>query len=485
MTFKDRIPAYALCLLLAVQCLSSFGAKEQPNFIFIMSDDQGWGDLGSYGHPSLRTPQLDQLAKEGMIFTQFYTSASICTPTRAGFMTGQFPARVGVHSQISTAEKMQELDSAVYLDPKYPMLPRALQGVGYHTMHIGKWHLSPWLHRDPILPRPDAYGFTEYLTPYLNWPETKYGKNWAQPTHRARSSELFVDQAIQYIEKREQDKTPFYLQVWLLDPHVPLIPESDQMRHYDDLRVKQPYIDNPDADPTRIYSNVLSEMDAQLGRLFESVRNSGLAENTFIIFTSDNGAATPSSYDYYVGTGSNGPFRGEKGSLYEGGFRVPLIVWRPGHVPAGKVDRESISSLVDFFPTMAALGQAATPANLDGVDIQKVWEGSPMVNRPPLFWEWRYNQPRTWQNRSPMLAVRDGDWKLLMNPDDSRVELFNLRLDPMENGNMAEQQPQIVSRLRKELLEFHQSLPGEVFDKQAGNVSHPLIGKPGSNSKMN
>lgn len=447
-------------------------AADRPNFIFIMTDDQGWGDLGCYGHPVLRTPNVDRLAREGTRFTQFYVPAAICSPSRAGMMTGRFPARIGFHSQISTAKMMRELDSAEFLDPKYPMLPRALQQAGYHTMHIGKWHLSEWLHQNPDLPRPDAYGFSEYLLPYLNWPATKYGPTWQQKTHRCRASELFVDEAIHYLDRHENSDQPFFMQVWMVDPHVPLIPEKDQMRHYDDIHVKQPYNDNPDDDPARIYWNVLTEMDEQLGRLFDRVRTSGLAENTYVIFTSDNGAPSPLSYDYCVGAGSNGPFRGEKGTLYEGGFRVPFIIWKPGTVPAGRVDNDSVTSLIDFFPTLCALGGAALPGDLDGEDISSAWVGKPFEREKMLMWEWRYGQPRYLLNRSPMLAVRDGDWKLLINPDRSRVELYHIPDDPTETMNLAASNPEVVARLEKQVVQFHKGLPGKVIDKNAGHAGY-------------
>jgi N-acetylgalactosamine-6-sulfatase len=458
--------------LLAPLC--GLATKEnKPNFIFIMTDDQGWGDLGCYGHPVLRTPHLDRLAKEGSLFTQFYAPASICSPTRAGVMTGQFPGRVGFHSQVSTEAMMKQLDASDVLDPKYAMLPRSLQQAGYHTMHIGKWHLSEWLHKNPQLPRPDAYGFSEYLLPYLNWPACKYGEKWSQKTHRCRSSELFVDEAINYVDRREQDGRPFFLNIWLVDPHTPLLPEKDQMRHYDDLKVKQPYDDNTDDDPYRIYWNVLTEMDKQLGRLFERIRRSGLSENTYIIFSSDNGAPNPLSYNYYVGVGSNGPLRGEKANMYEGGFRVPFIIWRPGTVPAARVDNDSVTSMIDFFPTMCALGGAELPGGLDGIDVQSVWHGQAMEERPAsLMWEWRYGQPQGWLNRSPMLAIREGDWKLLVNPDGSRKELYNIPLDPSETANVAASHPEIAGRLAAKVIDYHKSLPGKVVDPNGGKVGY-------------
>ncbi len=449
--------------------------SKRPNFIVIMADDQGWGDLGCYGHPTLRTPKIDKLAKEGTLFTNFYCNAAICSPTRTAMMTGQFPARVKMHSQISTKERMKSLGSAHYLDTKYPMLPRLLQNSGYHTMHIGKWHLSVWQHRNPDVPRPDQYGFDEYLLPYLNWPETKYGEKWSQKTHRARSTELFVDESVNYLNERKKADKPFFLQLWLLDPHVPLIPDEDQMNHYDDIKTRQPYNENPDLDPAKIYYSVLTEMDKQLGRLFDAVDRLGLAEDTYIIFTSDNGAANPRSYDYYVGTGSNGPFRGQKGSLYEGGIRTPFIIRKPGTVPADKVDGGSIISGVDFLPTFCSMAGTEIPEDkhFDGEDVSEALKGKSQKRKKPLMWQWRFGQPREALHKSPMLAIRDGKWKLLANPDKSRVELYDIPNDPMEVNNKAGQNPKIVKDLFAKLIKFHKSLPEGPIDPEAGNNDYP------------
>ena len=445
--------------------------KKRPNFIVVMSDDQGWGDLGCYGHPVLRTPNLDKLAKEGTLYTHFYCNASICSPTRAAMMTGKFPGRVGVHSQISTKEMMDALDSAYYLDPKYPMLPRLLQRAGYHTMHIGKWHLSEWQHRHPEQPRLSEYGFDKYLLPYLNWPATKYGEKWQQKTHRPYATELFVDQGIKYLKGRVGQDEPFFLQMWLVDPHDPLIPAEEQMHHYDDMKPHQPYQDNPELEPWRIWYCVITEMDKQLGRLFDAVDRLGFSEETFVIFTSDNGAGDTRSYDYYMGRGSNGPFRGEKGTLYEGGIRTPFIVRRKGSVPAGRVDDQSIISGVDFLPTFCSLAGVNLPkgVHFDGEDVSDAFRGRTHDREKPLFWQWRYGQPRQTLNKSPMLAVRDGRWKLLANPDKSRIELYDVVADPSETDNKADVKPEIVRKLFAELMKFNNSLPEGVIDKRAGN----------------
>jgi N-acetylgalactosamine-6-sulfatase len=212
-------------------------------------------------------------------------------------------------------------------------------------------------------------------------------------------------------------------------------------------------------------------MDKQLGRLFDAVDRLGLAEDTYIIFTSDNGAGNPRSYDYYMGMGSNGPFRGQKGSLYEGGIRTPLIVRRPGSVPAAKVDDESVVSGVDFLPTFCSLAGAGLPAGelFDGEDASDAFHGRPFKREKPLFWQWRYAQPRETLHKSPMLAVREDKWKLLANPDKSRIELYDVVADPSETDNKADGNPGIVRELFMKLMRYHNSLPEGVIDKRAGN----------------
>jgi arylsulfatase A-like enzyme len=452
---------------------------QKPNIIVIMADDLGWGDLGCYGHPVIRTPNIDKLAQEGTLYTHFYCNASICSPTRAAMMTGRFPGRVGVHSQISTRERMESINSAFYLDTRYPMLPRMLQEAGYHTMHIGKWHLSEWLHQNPDQPRPSEYGFDDYLLPYLNWPKTKYGDKWQQKTHRPYATELFVDQGIKYLQSRKNSDNPFFLQVWLVDPHDPLIPKVEQMQHYNHMKPGQPYNEGDDKylEPNRIWYSVITEMDRQLGRLFDAVDRLGMAEDTYVIFTSDNGAGNPQAYDTYIGWGSNGPFRGQKGSLYEGGLRTPFIVRCPGRVAAGRVDDKSVISGVDFMPTFSSLAGYKEKAayTQDGEDVSDALGGKTFQRNKPLMWQWRYGQARGAIHQSPMLAIREGRWKLLANPDKSRIELYDVAADPSELDNKADANPELVRQLFKKLIEYHNSLPDAAegpYDKNAGKNTY-------------
>jgi N-acetylgalactosamine-6-sulfatase len=219
----------------------------------------------------------------------------------------------------------------------------------------------------------------------------------------------------------------------------------------------------------QIYHASLRDLDTQIGRLLAELDKAGLGENTLVLFSSDNGPE-----DIHIGNashsayGSPGPFRGRKRSLYEGGVREPGIVRWPGQVPAGRVEKDSIVSGVDFFPTIAKLAGASAPEGLDGEDVGDILRGASRPRRAPLFWEWRFNVAGYAYNRSPILSMRDGEWKLLMNPDRSRVELYRIPADPMELNNLATQQPAVAGRMEKRLLAWQKTLPPGPLDPTAG-----------------
>lgn len=429
----------------------------RPNIIFILADDMGWGDLSCYGNPRMKTPNLDKLAAQGTLFTQFYVNGSVCSPTRSAFMTSMFPARNRMHGHIATPELNEKRAMPNFLDPARATVARTLQQTGYSTAHFGKWHLG----HGPGAPMPDAYGFDHHRSVTSNesrWQEGKAG-------FRADSSRWIVDNALEFIRGRDKAK-PFYTQLWTLLPHAPLAPTLEQLQPFEKQQ-PGPHVPWPGAQ--QIYNASLRDLDTQLGRLFDALEREGLARNTLVLFSSDNGPEDIHIQNAsHAAFGSPGPFRGRKRSLYEGGVRVPGIVRWPGHVPSGRVEKNAVVSGVDFFPTMAKLAGAPAPSGVDGEEVSDILSGVSRPRKKPLYWEWRFNVAGYSVNRSPILSARDGDWKLLMNPDRSRVELYKIPEDAMEMNNLAGQQGEIVKRIEKPLLAWHKSLPPGPMDPQAG-----------------
>jgi len=462
-----------LKLLLLFCVVALLSPARPPNIVFILADDLGWGDLTSQGHPQVETPHLDRLAQQGARFTQFYVASAVCSPSRAAFLTGEFPAREGIHGHFGSIVDNESRKMPQFLDPNRPTLVSDLKRAGYATAHIGKWHLrnnvAAVLGREPATdvgqgPTERAYGFD-----YVGSGEPFGGAGPGNdPYYRARSSQTFVDEAIGFI--RNHRDAPFYVQLWALLPHGRLNPRPDQLRPYARLR---PGVDFPFHSAAEVYMASVTDLDTEIGRLLAALEEMGLAENTLVVFTSDNGPE-----DIHVinaghsGVGSTGPFRGRKRSIYEGGIRVPLIARWPGHIPAGRVDDTSVISALDLRPTLTAITGSAMEAGRtsDGENVVDILFGKSRPRGKPLFWEWRFAIIGDAVNHSPRLAVRDGDWKLLLNPDRSRVELYALPEDPTELNNLAREHPDIVERLATSVLAWSRSLPVGPVDEDSGKM---------------
>ena len=439
------------------------GKKGRPNFVFIFADDLGWGDLGCYGNRQIKTPNLDELAGKGTLFTQFYVNGSVCSPSRTAIMTSHFPARHSVHGHFATAQQNQARGMPNWLDPKAHTVTRLLQGSGYVTGHFGKWHLGS----GKGAPSPGEYGIDEHCTVNSSGPQLE-GQN--ETYFRANSTAQIVDKTIQFIEKN-RDK-PFYVNVWTLLPHATLHPTDEQMKPYRQYAPRGvPY-----EGAKQIYYASVSDLDRQIGRLIKKIGEMGLAENTMIAFSSDNG---PEDFDIgnavHSGIGNTGPFRGRKRSIYEGGVRSPFIVRWPGRTPGGKVDDTSVVAGVDWLPTVCSLAGVKLLGDLkpDGQDMSQALLGRPMERGKPLMWEWRFRIFGDMVHKSPMLAIRDGKWKLLMNPDRSRIELYDIPRDPTELDNVAVQNPDVVKRLSERLLEWQAGLPPGPVEPVAGSNAYP------------
>lgn len=436
---------------------SASATSERPNIVFLFADDLGWGDLSCYGNRRVKTPVLDRLAAEGTLFTQFYVAGSVCSPSRTGIMTGQYPARHRVFGHFARDEINERRGMPNALDPDVPMLTDALKQAGYLTGHFGKWHLGNV--------SPEQYGVDVFRTDqFCNMAGKPPVDIWS-PRARPTCTKDILDSALEFVQAAKGK--PFYANVWFSDVHATLNPSEEQLEKTKRFHAAGVEFHGVD----QIYYAALLELDRQIGLFLEQLNRLGLCDNTLIIFSSDNG---PEDFQIsnaaHSGVGRTGPFRGRKRSIYEGGVRVPLILSWPGHVPAGRVNDVSVVNGVDFLPTLCQLAGARVASSLrpDGEDMSDVWLGAKRKRKRACFWEWRYRVFGHPLNQPPRLAVRDGDYKLLMNPDRSRVELYNIVQDPSELQNLAAAKPELTDRLAKELLAWNRALPESPVEEVAG-----------------
>lgn len=469
----------------------------RPNFIFILTDDQGWGDARFQGHPYVKTPALDRLAREGLFIKQFYVCSGVCSPSRCAFMTSHFPARHHIHGHFASPEQNKQRHMPNFLDPKTPTVTSILKQAGYATGHFGKWHLGGGAGS----PTPTAYGIDDERTAVSSGqqlredaPRLMQEAPKGQPHFMAVATTLMVNETIRFI-KANKDK-PFYVNLWTLLPHAPLRPTPEQLAVYDGLEAKadhdawkpwtSKYMANAKNLPQqmKVFLAALTDLDTQIARLLDTLDELGLAENTVIVFSSDNGPE-----DYHIGNaanagvGSPGPLRGRKRSLYEGGVRTLGLVRWPGRVPAGKVDATSVVSSVDLLPTVCKLAGVDVPAdvNCDGEDVSDILLGRPRERTKPIHWEWLFRIFNEEPYQSPQLAVRDGKWKLLLNPDRSRVELYDIPTDPSETKNLAAEHPDVVDRLAAKAVAWQKSLPPSPMRDKPEPVRPP--GRPKAGKK--
>jgi len=442
--------------------LANSAAQQRPNIIFLLADDLGWGDLSCYGNAKIATPNIDALAQRGTLFTHYYQSSPVCSPSRTGLMTGRFPASLRVHTALENQPAGNREKGCVdFLDPNTPTVTRLLQENGYVTAHFGKWHLGATADAPP----PSTYGISVERTGNSNT------TNKLPKADRSASSKTIIDEVIQFVEAYKAE--PFYVNSWFFDVHAILEPSQEQLDAVKHLGISDRV---PFYSPAQIYYGTLRELDIQVGRLVKKLEELGLLDNTLVIFSSDNG---PEDIDVinasHSGVGSAGPFRGRKRSLYEGGIRVPFIVSWPGHVPTGRVDEENIIGGVDFLPTICAIAGVSVPQDqaFDGEDRSACLFGETAARRKPLFWEWRYGVPGHLMHKSPTLSVRDGRWVFLMNHDGSRRELYDIVADPMEMSNLADQQADIAQKLAAQLAHWQRSLPPTKDIKTAGKRIYP------------
>lgn len=458
---STSLTVYLLMLvMLGVSARIEAADRKRLNVVLVLIDDMGWGDLSCFGNEDASTPNIDQLATEGIRFEQFYVNAPICSPSRTAISTGQYPQRWKITSFLNNRKDNQRRGMAQWLDPGAPMLARSLQQAGYATGHFGKWHMGGQRDVDDA-PTIDHYGFDRSLTNFegmgekllpltLKPGQEQPGKIWeaaerlgkgARWVQRSEITLGFVDAAIDFIDQASKAGKPFYINLWPDDVHDPYWPPVDSWG---------------DGSRRQLYRSVLESMDKQLGRLFDRIRTDAeLRDNTLILFCSDNGPL--------LDVGKAGKFRGGKTQLYEGGIRSPLIAWAPKLLKkSNHVDTQSVFAAIDLVPTLLALTQASAPRDVmfDGQALVSTLLGEGGSRAEPIYFRRPPDRPSTPQDHNlPDLAVRHGDWKLLCEYDGSDVELYDVNKDPSETSNVALQHPDIVQRLLSAVLEWHRRMP--------------------------
>jgi arylsulfatase A-like enzyme len=457
--------AALLCAFLSGICLASAvpaAETRHPNVIFILADDQGWGDAGFNGHPYARTPNLDRLAADGTFIKNFYVNGSVCSPSRAAFLTGKYPARLGFHHITSKPDVNKQRQVPDWLDPEVTTIADTFKKTGYATAHFGKWHLGKYAGA----PAPTAYGFDVAAVSSGSGEQLRQEGQNEDPF---LLTEATFDRTINFI--RDHKDRPFYVNVWSPLPHAPLRPSPEQLEAFRDLKPDPESFGKwmrdyfkaarAPAGQMRVYLAAIAEVDRQVGRLREALAQLGLADDTIIVFSSDNGPE-----DYAIGNaanagmGSPGPLRGRKRSLYEGGTRVPFVAAWPGKIPAGRVDNETIMSGVDLMPTLAALaGIPCDVPGIDGEDLTAALLGGSAPRQRPLHWEWFFEVAGNPAFFSPPLAVRDGPWKFYCDYAGANAQLYDITKDPEEVNDVSAKHQDVVDRLRGSALAWVKSLP--------------------------
>jgi arylsulfatase A len=439
-----------LSILAALPCpaLPAEMNAEKPaktNFLVILCDDLGYGDVGCFGNKTIQTPSIDKLAAEGMKLTACYASAPVCSPSRTGLLTGRTPYRVGVYDWIPAGSPMHLRKSEV-------TVAALLQKAGYDTCHAGKWHCNGKFN-SPEQPQPGDLGFDHWFSTQNNAaPSHRNPVNFVRngkpvgPTE-GFSSSVVADEAIGWLEKRKDPRRPFFLFVCFHEPHEPIDSPAELVARYPQATKRGEALH---------HANV-TQMDSQVGRLMAALERLKLRDDTLVFFTSDNG---PETLDRYAGAwrshGSPGPLRGMKLWLYEAGFRVPGVIRWPGKTKPGQVCDEPVCNL-DVLPTFCEIAGIAPPADraLDGASFLPIFAGKPIARKQPLYWQ--YDRALGWAK----LAMRDGDWKVLADAKQTKFELYNLRQDIGEKQDLAAQEPERLKTMAARLKQIHAQVQAE------------------------
>ena len=443
----------SILALLSLLIASSIGfSAEKPNIIYIMADDLGWADIGCYGNDFIETPNLDQLAKDGMRFTDFYAAGAVCSPTRCAVQSGQNQARVGITAHIPghwrPFERVQTPLTTMALPLDIVTVAESLKATGYTTGYIGKWHLG---NAPEFQPEHQGYDWTAVVGgPFLPGKfRVQYGDKSVQPKPDQFRTDFEAQLSESYVAKQGDD--PFFLMVSPYAVHIPLASRSDLVEKYE-KKAKDLGRDLPHP----VYAAMTEELDDLVGRIVASVEKAGLTDETMIVFSSDNGGLYR-RYDYREHADddvtSNAPLRGEKGQLYEGGIRVPLIVKYPPLVKPGS-ESATVSISYDFYPTFVELAGGKLPENqtIDGLSLVPVLKDpTSALKRNAVHFHYPH-----YHHHRPAAAIREGEWKLIEYLDNTgEAELYNLAADVGEEKDLSEEKKGRVADLRGKLRRWH------------------------------
>lgn len=443
-------------------------AEERPNFLVILCDDLGYGDLSCYGNETIKTPHLDQLASEGIRLTDCYSSSPLCSPARAGMMTGRTPSRTGIYSWIAEGNPM-------HLKRDEQTVATLLKNNGYRTCHVGKWHMNGKFNH-PDQTQPNDHGFDHWFATQNN----------ASPTHHdpvnfvrngtpvgkqtGYSCQLVADEAINWLDKNAQAANPYFMFVCFHEPHEPVDSPPELVEEYPDATKRGEAL---------YYANV-TNMDKAVGRLMKKLDKLGVAEETLVFFTSDNGPETLNRYkSAWRSHGSPGPLRGMKLHLYDGGIRVPGIIRWKGRVKPNQTSAAPVCG-VDVLPTLCDLAGVELPRSkpLDGTSFVPLLKGEQIVREKPLFWHYFGGMG----NRQ--VALRDGDWKIVARWDGpmnmpsggslrpgvvpklkasklDQFELYNIAEDIGEKHDLANKHPERLQTLSQKAQDFYAEVIAE------------------------
>lgn len=461
-------PAAALAVtgLAACEEVTDGNKDQKPNVILIYTDDMGYADIGAYGGNYTPTPNIDRIGQEGIQFNQYYSACPISSPSRVGVTTGMYPTQWGITTFLNDRAANYRNKSNDYLLTCAPTMAKSMKAGGYATGHFGKWHMGGGRDVDTP-PQITEYGFDEYCSTWESpdpdpritasdwiWSDQDEIKRWDRTAY-------FVDKTLDFLRRHKGE--PCFVNLWPDDMHTPYVPSKEA---YDKTNKGGFW------DQEVNFVPVLAEFDKQIGRLLDGLDELGIADNTIIIFTSDNG---PNPRYKNVRTGG---MRGQKGTLYEGGIRLPFLIRWPDRIKPGQINDETVLTSIDLHPTvcaMAGIDPVDCGYELDGLDMSRSMLKKAQKRKSPMFWEFGHHfvgkdlPKNPFHTRSPNICVREGDWKLLVNYDGTMVELYNIANDKNETQNVAETYPSITQKLKDMAIDWYNTN----FRRCAGELTDP------------